>query len=82
MKRLISAHFGLVAALMLVMAPVQSFAAKEESSDAAEKADKTEKKKKKDKKKKRSPLRRAQSSYDCTGDGSPANDTGDEMFLG
>src|SRR6476619_5971735 len=51
MKRLISAHFGLVAALMLVMAPVQSFGAKEESSDAAEKADKTEKKKKKDKKK-------------------------------
>ena len=51
MKRLIAAHFGLVAALMLVMAPVQSFAAKEEGSDAAEKADKTEKKKKKDKKK-------------------------------
>jgi hypothetical protein len=42
----------------------------------------TPRSKKKDKKKKRSPLRRAQSSYDCTADGSPANDTGDEMFLG
>jgi predicted Zn-dependent protease len=51
MKRIVSAHFGLVAALMLVMAPIQSFAAKEEGSDAAEKAEKTEKKKKKDKKK-------------------------------
>jgi len=57
MKRLISAHFGLMAALMLVMAPVQGFAAKEESTTATEKADNTEKtekaenKKKKDKKK-------------------------------
>ena len=44
MKRLISAHFGLMAALMLVMTPVQGFAAKEESSTATEKADNTEKK--------------------------------------
>src|SRR5689334_1978079 len=42
MKRLISAHFGLMAALMLVMAPVQSFAAKEESTTATEKANSTE----------------------------------------
>jgi hypothetical protein len=35
----------------------------------------------KDKKKKRSPLRRAQSSYDCT-TGGPTNDTGDELFSG
>jgi hypothetical protein len=42
----------------------------------------TPRSKKKDKKKKRSPLRRAQSSHEFTEDGSPVNDTGDEMFLG
>jgi hypothetical protein len=39
-------------------------------------------KKGRDKKnKKRSPLRRSQSSYDGMEDGSPTNDTGDELFL-
>jgi hypothetical protein len=39
----------------------------------------TPRSRRKDKKKKRSPLRRAQSSYDCTADGS-TNDTGEELF--
>jgi len=49
MKRLIGTHFGLMAALMLVMAPVQSFAKDEEAdktqkTETADKSDKSAKK--------------------------------------
>jgi predicted Zn-dependent protease len=56
MKRLISAHLGLVAALMLAVAPVQSFAKDDEQADKkAEQAEKSEKKNKRHKNEKKDP---------------------------
>src|SRR6478735_1534268 len=54
MKRLVVTNFGFMAALMLVIAPVQGFA-KDEDTDKTEKTEKSEKSDKKSKNKKKDP---------------------------